>query len=58
MSQILTVLTRPALTPYYSYRAWENMLYESFNVPLEARRRQHMRQHDENENFRSQNSSE
>ena len=33
------------------------MLYESFQYCLEARRRQHMRQHDENEKNDSQNLS-
>ena len=33
MSQFLAVKTRPALTPYYSFGAWENMLYESLNIP-------------------------
>ena len=54
MSQFLKVKTRPALTPYYSIRACcdaRNMLYESFKVPREARRRQHMRQHGKFENL-------
>ena len=32
MSQFWAVKTRPALTPYYSFRAHKNMLYESFNI--------------------------
>ena len=38
MSQFLKVKPSPTLTPYYSYRASGNMLYESFKDPLEARR--------------------
>ena len=34
------------------------MLYESFKYCLEARRKQHMRQHDENDKNESENSSE
>ena len=34
------------------------MLYESFKEYLEARRRQHMRQHEKNQKNESQNSSE
>ena len=33
MSQFLKIKTRAALTPYYSIRAFENMLYESLNIP-------------------------
>ena len=61
MSQFFAVLTSSSLTPYYSYRAFalqEICSTSHLNIVLEARRRQHMRQHDENEKNESQNSSE
>ena len=50
--------TSPALTPYYSYRSQELCSTSHLSIVLEARRRQHMRQHDENEKNESKNSSE
>ena len=58
MSQFFAVLTSSTLTPYYSYRAQEICSTSHLSIVLEARRRQHMRQHDENEKNESQNSSE
>ena len=57
-SQFSKIKTSPALTPYYSFRAPGICSTSHSSVVLEARRRQHMRQHGENENFRSQKSSE
>ena len=57
MSQFLKVKPSPTLTPYYSFRASGNMLYESFKDPSSPAARQHMRQHGKFEKIRSQNSS-
>ena len=58
MSQFSKIKTSPALPPYYSLKSTGICSTSHLSIVLEARRRQHMRQHEKNEKNESQNSSE
>ena len=58
MSQFSKIKTSPALPPYYSLKSTGICSTSHSSIVLEARRRQHMRQHEKNQKNESQNSSE
>ena len=48
MSQFSKIKTSPALPPYYSLKSTGICSTSHLRIALEARRRQHMRQHEKN----------